>query len=151
MWEMGKRFRAFLGRRSVELTPRQLGSWGEATAQTFLEKNRYRIVATGFRAPIGHRRDGRQIFGEIDLIAYDESVRPFTLVFIEVKTRRNAELALPEAAVDRAKRRRIIRTARVYRRLLRIENEPWRYDVVTILSHSIGIVQIDLLRNYFSE
>ena len=128
-----------------------LGNWGERMAVRHLIQCKYRIVLTNFIAPIGHRGDGRPVTGEIDIIAYDESTTPPTLAFIEVKTRSGADVATPEAAVDRRKRRQIIRTSRLYRRLMRVGNEPYRYDVVSIIAHEDGAPLITLWRGFFTE
>lgn len=129
----------------------ELGQLGEKLAAEYLKQSGYRLVATNFTTPIGYSLSGRQITGEIDLVAYDESSRPFTLAFVEVKTRSSSEFAAPQAAVDRRKQRQIIKTARIYRRLLRLTDEPFRYDVVSILLNPATAPQIELLRGYFSE
>lgn len=128
-----------------------LGEWGERKAVAYLEQRGYRIVATNFVAPLGYSRKGRPITGEIDIVAYDESARPFTLAFIEVKTRTSTELAAPEAAVDLRKQRQIVRTARIYRQLLKVEAEPYRYDVVSIVIAPQTEAAVVLLRGHFSE
>ncbi len=128
-----------------------LGRLGEKLARQYLEKLDFRTVATNFRAPIGHRRDGHAVFGEIDIIAWDYSVTPATIVFIEVKTRSEVTLALPESAVNQGKQRRIRRTARVFRRITRLTEVPWRYDVVTIVISPCGRPTITLLSNLFSD
>lgn len=128
-----------------------LGKRGEVLAAEYLESNGYRIVATNFTTPIGHSINGRPITGEIDIIAYDESSSPFTLAFIEVKTRTGTEFAAPQTAVDRRKQRHIIKAARIYRRLMRIEVEASRYDVVTVIMPSMRSAQIQLLPGYFTE
>lgn len=127
-----------------------LGSFGEQAAVAYLKRNGYRLVATNFTAPIGYSLLGRPVTGEIDIIAYDEAAIDPMLVFLEVKTRSSARFAAPEAAVDRRKQRQIIRAARVYRRMLDLINEPYRYDVVTILVEA-GRAEVSLLDNYFSE
>lgn len=129
----------------------ELGEKGEELALNFLIQNGYRIVATNFTLPIGYSRKGRPISGEIDIVAYDESSMPFTLVFIEVKTRTSSDIAAPEAAVDWRKRRQIIRTARLYRRLMALRDEPFRYDVVSVIFKQENMPNIKLLRGYFSE
>lgn len=129
----------------------ELGAQGEQMAVAHLERHGYRIVATNFVAPLGYSRNDRPITGEIDIVAYDESARPFTLAFIEVKTRRSAAIAAPEAAVDLRKQRQIVRTARIYRRLMRVETEPYRYDVVSIVIAPQTEAAIVLRRGYFSE
>jgi putative endonuclease len=129
----------------------EIGEWGEEMAARFLGQQGYRIVATNFIAPVGYSRTGRPVTAEIDIIAYDESIIPFTLAFIEVKTRTSAEVATPESAVDRRKQRQIARAARVYRRLLELEDEPYRYDVISLLLAPNGKPDISLLRGYFTE
>src|SRR5262245_51458009 len=128
-----------------------LGEYGERVVAEYLKRQSYRIVAANFITPIGHRRDGRQITGEIDIVAYDESTRPFTLVFIEVKTRSSDEIAAPETAVDVRKQRQIIRAARVYRRFTDVSEEPHRYDVASVVMKSGAAPVVTLRRGYFSE
>src|SRR5262245_11564602 len=127
-----------------------LGEYGERLVAKYLKRQGYRIVAANFISPIGRRRDGRQVTGEIDIVAYDESTRPFTLAFIEVKTRSSDEIASPEAAVDIRKQRQIIRAARVYRRIIEVSEEPYRYDVVSVVMQSSGEPGVTLRRGYFS-
>ncbi|HEV2667982.1 MAG TPA: YraN family protein [Blastocatellia bacterium] len=128
-----------------------LGEFGERLVVEYLKRQGYRIVATNFIAPIGHGKDGRQITGEIDIVAYDESARPFTLAFIEVKTRSSDEIASPETAVDIRKQRQIIRAARVYRRGADLSEEPYRYDVASVVVKSGVAPVVTLRRGYFSE
>ncbi len=128
-----------------------LGQLGERLAVDYLCQHKYKIVATNFSLPIGYSRTGRKITGEIDIVAYDESSKPFTLCFIEVKTRTSSDIATPEAAVDFRKRRQIIRAARLYRRLMAVEDESHRYDVISIIAMADAAMAISLLRNYFTE
>ena len=128
-----------------------LGEMGERLAVEYLETHGYRIVATNFTLPIGYSRQGRPVTGEIDIVAYDQNTRPFTLTFVEVKTRTSTDIATPEAAVDRRKRRQIVRTARIYRRLMAVHQESFRYDVVSIVAAPDKAVEISLLRGYFNE
>jgi putative endonuclease len=129
----------------------ETGERGEELAARFLRQQGYRIVATNFIAPIGYSRTGRPVSAEIDIIAYDESTIPFTLAFIEVKTRTSAEVATPESAVDRRKQRQIARAARVYRRLIELEDEPYRYDVIGVLLTPNAEPSLSLLRGYFTD
>lgn len=128
-----------------------LGEYGERLVAEYLRRQGYRIVAANYIAPIGYGKDGRQITGEIDIIAYDESSRPFTLAFIEVKTRSSDEVVAPETAVDIRKQRQIIRTARVYRRINEVSGEAYRYDVASVVMKSGGAPGVILRRGYFSE
>lgn len=128
-----------------------LGKFGEQLAADYLKLNGYQIVAVNFVAPIGYSVSGRQVTGEIDIIAYDRTACPFVLSFVEVKTRTRSDIAAPETAVDLRKQRQIVRAARLYRRLIRVETEPFRYDVVSIIAVPDTDVDISLLRNYFIE
>lgn len=128
-----------------------LGQFGERLALDYLSQQGYRPVATNFTVPLGYSLNGRRITGEIDIVAYDESRLPFTLAFIEVKTRRSREFAAPQTAVDRRKQRQITKAARRYRRLVRVEDEPYRYDVVSVLVLPAAEPQVELLRGYFTE
>ena len=101
--------------------------------------------------PVGRSRVGAVINVEIDLVAYENR----TLCFVEVKTRTSNWFAPPEANVDRRKQRQIARAARAYRRMFDLAGEPYRYDVVTVLSPAAedgtAEFEVQLLRNYWSE
>jgi putative endonuclease len=125
-----------------------LGEYGEQLAVAHLKRQGYRIVATNFTTPLGHSLQGRALSAEIDIIAYDDKN---TLVFLEVKTRSRADIALPQAAVDLRKQRQIVRAARIYRRMLHLTEEPYRYDVVSILVIEGRKPEIAVLEDYFHE
>lgn len=144
--------------RTFNILPKNQGSdhlavgvYGEILAVEYLQQIGYRIVATNFTTPIGYSTSGRVITGEIDLIGFDERQVPFVLSFVEVKTRTSVAFARPESAVDRQKQRHIIKTARIFRRLLRLEGDPFRYDVVSIVLADQSQPEIQLLPNYFTE
>ncbi|HXG66669.1 MAG TPA: YraN family protein [Blastocatellia bacterium] len=140
--------RKFLAKRRRNERPShlQLGERGEQAALAYLKKYEgYQIVATNFRVPVG-RRNGQRLTAEIDIIAYDDD----TLVFIEVKTRTSDDLVAPERAVDLRKQRQIARAARRYRQLMKITDETYRYDVVTVIPTASGN-RIELLQNYFDD
>src|ERR1044072_6028470 len=100
--------------------PSSLGQLGESYAAAYLDQLGYRLVAANFTLPVRRNLRGTIINAEIYLIAYDGD----TLCFIEVKTRSSDWFAPPEVNVDLRKRRQITRAARVYRKMLGIENEP---------------------------
>jgi putative endonuclease len=72
-------------------------------------------------------RNHRNAGGEIDIVARDGE----TLVFLEVKARSRTDYGGAAAAVDREKRRRLVRAARVY-----VARSDWeglcRFDVVAV-------------------
>lgn len=128
-----------------------LGQEGEAYAAAYLEQLGYQLVAANFVLPVGRDLQGKTVNAEIDLVAYDGP----TLCFVEVKTRRSDWFASPQVNVDRRKRRQVARASRAYRQMLGIEDEPFRYDVVTVLlSHKEDgslVPEIELLRNFWRE
>jgi putative endonuclease len=125
----------------------ELGERGEQKALEYLaEYEGYQIVATNFRVPLGRGLRGHKLTAEIDVIAYDQD----TLAFIEVKTRTSENLVAPERAVDLRKQRQIARAARRYRQLMKVYQEPYRYDVVTVLTSDTGD-EIEVLRGYFDD
>jgi len=127
--------------------PSSLGQLGESYAAAYLDQLGYRLVAANFTLPVGRNLRGAIINAEIDLIAYDGD----TLCFIEVKTRSSDWFASPEVNVDLRKRRQITRAARVYRQMLGVDNDPHRYDVVTVIINDDSTPQIELLRNFWTE
>jgi putative endonuclease len=96
----------------------ELGKSGEAVAIEYLKKKKYKIVNKGFRF----------LRGEIDIIAYDSE----TLVFIEVKTRRNAWFSQPEESITPAKRKQLRRVAQGYLLLNHIQDVECRFDVISL-------------------
>lgn len=136
----------------IEASPHlELGRRGEELAAAYLLQAGYRLVAANFSVPVGRSRVGAVINVEIDLVAYENR----TLCFVEVKTRTSSWFAPPEANVDRRKQRQIARAARAYRRMFDLAGEPYRYDVVTVLSPAAedgtAEFEVQLLRNYWSE
>jgi putative endonuclease len=121
----------------------QLGRLGEEYAAAYLEQIGYRLVAANFTLPVGRNLRGAIVKAELDLNAYDRN----TLCFIEVKTRASDCFSPPQANIDQRKRRQIARAARAYRRLFELENQPFRYDVVTVVLTNPP--QIELLRSFF--
>ena len=124
-----------------------LGKLGELYAAAYLTQLGYTLVAANFTLPVGRNLRGAVVNAEIDLVAYDNDV----LCFVEVKTRSSDWFAPPEVNVDLRKRRQITRAARVYRQMLGIEDEPHRYDVVTVVLGNDSTPQIELLRNFWTE
>lgn len=91
------------------------GAQAELWAAQHLQKQGLKPVAQNYR--------GR--FGEIDLIMQDGT----SLVFIEVRLRRNADFGGAAASIDARKQQRIIRTAQQYLASL-AHIPPCRFDVV---------------------
>lgn len=106
----------------------ELGERGEALAQRFLKRRGLKTVARRFSTPIG----------ELDLVMRDGD----TVVFVEVKTRRDRTYADPEDAITTAKVRRLMRAVRWFLHQKRWEERPCRFDVVTVILPAEGNPEI---------
>ena len=131
----------------VAFSSSKVGQIGEELATHFLERKGYRLVLANYKVPIGRNRLGATVTGEIDLIALFEDV----LCFVEVKTRSSDEFASPLAAVDLRKQRQIIRTAKVYRKIFRLNTIKFRYDVVSIVLGTDSRPKIELFKGFWTE
>ena len=74
--------------------------WSEDIAAEFLQRQGLVLLVTNYRNRTG----------EIDLIMSDDQ----TLVFVEVKQRRDSQFGRPEESVDIAKQAKLRRTAASY-------------------------------------
>ena len=103
------------------------GAWGEAIAAQYLQKKRYKIVATGYRSR----------FGEIDLIASNRKY----LVFVEVKYRKTSLFGLPREAVDFKKQQKLRLVATSYINRYGLQEKTCRFDVLEILDKEITLIK----------
>lgn len=94
-----------------------VGAWGEELAAKYLQKKGYKILAMGFRCR----------FGEIDIIASNRK----SLVFAEVKLRKNDNFANAADFVDLHKQERLRTTASFYIDRSFTKLQP-RFDVIEI-------------------
>jgi len=102
---------------------REKGSRGEQLAENHLIAGGYRICTRNFRCASG----------EIDIIAYKDR----TIVFIEVKYRKNLSRGYPAESVTKLKQRKIRRTAEYYIYKNNIRNTDFRFDVIQIVDDGI--------------
>lgn len=94
-----------------------VGAWGESLAAVYLQKKKYKLLATGFRCR----------YGEIDLIVADRKY----LVFVEVKLRKSDRFARAMEYVDYHKQNRIRTTAEVFLSQNPTDLQP-RFDIIEI-------------------
>ena len=95
------------------------GERGEEEAARFLTRSGFSILD----------RNVRTRAGEIDLVAKEGK----TLVFVEVKTRRDMEGDPPQAAVNTRKQNRLGKLAHGYLKLKRLRQVSCRFDVVSVI------------------
>ena len=98
----------------------QLGQWGEEVAADYLRRKGYVIVERNWKS--GHR--------DLDIIAWDEERQ--TLVFVEVKTRRNRLFTAPEQAVNYQKMQHLRQASHHYVKYRRTDCNV-RFDVITVV------------------
>lgn len=102
---------------------RALGDEAEARAAVHLQRKGYRVLA----------RNWTVRGGELDLVCEDGD----SVVFVEVRARRDASHGTPLETVSALKRRRLVRAAELW--LLRNDRSdaPCRFDVVAIEGDAI--------------
>ena len=116
------------------VSSKQQGNDGEQLAMQHLKRQGLEIVEMNYR--FGH--------GEIDIVAREGE----TLVFCEVKTRRNDEFGLPEFAITSRKQQQIRKVALGYLYEHELKAQDCRFDVVAIRFDK-GVPLINYLKNAF--
>ena len=96
----------------------RLGTWGEELAAVYLREKGYVIL----------ERDWHSVHRDIDIIAQDGD----TIVFVEVKTRRNRDFGDPLQAIDFEKRHHLQLAMNHYIKYRKMDN-PCRFDVITVV------------------
>ena len=110
---------SFLRRRKHPDARQQLGATGERIATRHLKRLGYRILARNYRCPAG----------ELDIIALDDR----TIVFAEVRTRRDDTDVDPSEWVPPAKQRQCAQVARYHIHERDAHDRPCRFDVLAVL------------------
>lgn len=117
------------------LTRLVIGRSGEQSAERYLCGKGLLLVA----------RNHRCVQGEIDLVMRDGE----TLVFVEVRRRKNADYGSPLETVSAAKQRKLIAAAQHFIASEKISSrQALRFDVVGIVSDGAGET-IEWIRNAF--
>ena len=94
------------------------GNLGEDAAAQYLSERGYEILCRNYRI-----RDA-----EIDIVAYKDG----TIIFAEVKLRKNNRMGAPAEAVNAAKQRRIISAAEGFIAKNNITDKDFRFDVLEV-------------------
>lgn len=101
------------------MNARDTGNWGEEKAASYLKRHGYRVID----------RNCRYRQGEIDIVAEKKDL----VVFVEVKTRKNADYAEAREFVTTAKQQRVIAAAQLWMQENACEKQP-RFDVIEVYS-----------------
>jgi putative endonuclease len=123
-------------RRKLLSDPHRLGRWGQNRAEKYLRRHGLRTIARNY-AFSG---------GELDLVMAEKDG---TIVFTEVKTRRNEDFFPAIAAVNQKKRQKITRTAKCFLRQFKIPERPLRFDIITVVLGEKGNPEIQHYPNAF--
>jgi putative endonuclease len=118
---------------------KELGARGESLAVEKLKTEGYHI----------RDRNWRILEGELDIVAEDGD----TIVFVEVKARTSRRFGLPEEALTKKKRQRLIKAALTYLDTHQIFEANWRFDFIAIewssrgdlrrIEHFVDVIQAD--------
>ncbi|MDH4217124.1 MAG: YraN family protein [Gallionella sp.] len=108
------------------------GALAEQWAAQYLQKQGLKLIEQNYRSR----------FGEIDLIMQDGA----TLVFVEVRLRRNADFGGAAASLDTRKQQRLIRTSQLYLATL-AQTPACRFDAV-LMGDALG-QDAEWLKNAF--
>ena len=117
------------GKGGKDMSSKGVGSHGEQIACDHLVKKGYDIL----------KRNWHCRYGEMDIIAR----RGEEILFVEVKTRRTGEYGSPEDALNRVKKRALVRTAVQY--LGEDQHDiDWRIDCIAIeMDHLNRVVRLE--------
>lgn len=112
-----------------------LGRRGEEAAAAFLRKKGYKVLDRNWRAR----------GGELDIVCQAKK----TVVFAEVKTRTQGQMATPHDALTPAKRRNLVRAASEWLTRNEAWNRPCRFDLVAVVVDADGLVCVEHVENAF--
>jgi putative endonuclease len=104
-----------------------VGASAETAATRLLLERGYRIVERNFRCKAG----------ELDVIARDRGV----LVFVEVRSRTDADHGHAAEMVDAHKQRQVARVAELYLATRDLDYDEVRFDVVAITGGHAELIQ----------
>ena len=113
----------------------ELGQWGEEVAADYLRRKDYTIVERNWKS--GHR--------DLDIIAWDGASQ--SLVFVEVKTRRNRMFSDPEEAVNHQKMYHLRKAANHYVKYRRLDCNL-RLDVITVVGTPETVPEIEHIEDF---
>lgn len=115
----------------------QVGRYGENIAAKYLASNGYKIIDCNYNCKLG----------EIDIIAKTKK----TILFIEVKTRKNNTFGMPSQAVNYYKQRKISKIALWYLKEKDLFKKDLnvRFDVIEIWEEDFTFKDINHIKNAF--
>ncbi len=113
------------------MNTRKIGNEFEINCINYLKNKNYKILNHQFRCKIG----------EIDIICEKDN----TIIFVEVKYRKNIKNGYPREAVNYKKQKKIRLVAEYYILKNNIRNKDFRFDVIEF----IGEKNLEHIKNAF--
>ena len=122
------------------VTTREQGQYTESLACRYLENKGFNLIEKNFNCKVG----------EIDLIMQDND----TLVFVEVRYRKNKNFGSGAESITASKQSKLIKAASLYlQRHARLNQYPARFDVVSITgfieTEDFNNIKFDWIENAF--
>ena len=114
-----------------------IGHTGEEIAVKTIKKKGYKIIERNYRTRLG----------EIDIIARDKEYT----CFIEVRVRKRTDFGTPADTIDKRKRDKIIKAAKMYALKNHLYSAPMRFDAVLIDGDVFGTedISVEIIKDAF--
>ena len=113
----------------------QLGIEAEKKAFSYLKRQGFTLISRNYHSP----------YGELDLIVENDE----TLVFVEVRYRKNSHYGSPQDTVDFRKQKKLRATAEYFlQRAPKASQKACRFDIVTFTGH-LDSNHINWIKNAF--
>lgn len=117
-------------------TRAEFGRMAEDAALRYLQEHNLILLQRNFRSR----------FGEIDLIMQENN----TIIFVEVRSRKNSAFLHPAETIDHSKRNKIRKTSQVFmQKTLAWNRYDWRFDVITLIGKRENEMEIEWIKSAF--
>lgn len=114
------------------MNKKEFGRFGEKIAEDFLIKNGIKIISKNYFTK----------YGEIDLIGLENE----TIIFVEVKLRKNLNYGFPIEAIEEKKIKRLKRAAETFLQDFN-DFEKCRFDILLIFLYNSNSFNIEWLKD----
>ena len=125
-----------LNRHKLLSNRKLLGKWGEKYSEKYLNQKGLKTLTRNFSCNTG----------ELDIIMVDIDK---SIVFVEVKTRKNENFVPIEQVITFKKKKRMSSAAQYFLMKNNIHDRPYRFDVVTLVLGESGKPIIRHFENAF--
>jgi putative endonuclease len=102
----------------------------------YLKDRGYKILAKNFYSR----------YGELDIIC--EDLEKNEIVFVEVKYRKDKEYGNGLESITKSKQRKLVKTANIYLKKMRMSDRFYRFDIISILGEDIEHIKNAIWGDY---